>query len=97
MTDESFKAMAPFQIGLGKGKVKISIFHDKTVHGLIFEDTGESHPIGAITDDKAEEPHEPRPGEVYLACMNLASALVLQEMVDSVVNSFRCSDKKTGA
>lgn len=78
----------PFQIGLGEGRVAISVFHDGNVHGLIFKDVGEAHEIGEAISDVDEPAHSPENGEVYMACLNREAAYVLQEMVNRVVNAF---------
>lgn len=84
----------PFQIGLGTGRVAISAFHDGDVHGLIFKDVGEVHEVGETISDVDEPMHVPANGEVYISCLNLDAAYVLQEMVNRVVNAFRNDNKK---
>jgi hypothetical protein len=80
----------PLQIGLGTGQVAISVFHSGRdgAHGLILKDTGVLHEIGSETKEPEEIGHIPVPGEVYIACLNRESALVLQDMVNRVVSAF---------
>lgn len=88
---------APLQIGLGEGRVAIALMHDGGIHGLMFRDAGGPHAIG--TDGAATIPPgvlQPQPGDVFVVCLNREAALVLQDMVKKVVESFRTAEVADG-
>lgn len=91
-------SIPPIVIGLGEGRVGISLYETSgNRHGLLFEDTGEPHEIGARTViDESDAIHERSPGEVYIECSNRESAIVLRESVDDLIDLFVSSEPTIG-
>jgi hypothetical protein len=77
----------PLEVQLGEGKILCSIFKDADgSSGIRFAYRDDVHEIGE--SGGADEITEPKEGEVYVRCANLASARVLRDLANEVVQHF---------
>jgi hypothetical protein len=85
----------PLNVGLGFGRIKLSLFHAGGSHGVLIEEMKDAHKVGELFYDDREDV-DPRPGHIYLTCHSVESAIALRDMVSRVVHSFPVTERKPG-
>lgn len=94
-TGEQRQLPPPIQIAFGSGQICVRKCRNQDgLHGIMFEDSGVCHPVGADANKPEEPAHEPQPGEIYLWFTNVESAEVVSDTLQEVIERMSGTESK---